>query len=138
MQVQPYLFYPGNCAEALAFYEKSAGATVSVMMRYREAPEKIPVPPGWEEKIMHANITLGDTQFMAADGPCDTPHPGFHGFGMALSVQDKAQAEQLFTALSAGGEITMPFQPTFWSPGFGMLKDRFGVMWMVVSEQPPA
>ncbi|WP_159566499.1 VOC family protein [Budvicia diplopodorum] len=136
MELQPYLFFDGNCEEALEFYQRSIGAKVTMMMRYKESPDKSsdPVPAEWQNKIMHANVVIGDSQFMASDGQCDYSHPGFHGFSLSLNIQDKAEAERLFNSLASGGKINMPFQRTFWSKGFGMLTDRYGIGWMVMSE----
>ncbi|AKJ41857.1 VOC family protein [Pragia fontium] len=136
MEVQPYLFFNGNCEEALEFYQRSIGAEVTVLMRYCESPDAltIPVPDEWQDKILHANITVGQSQFMASDGQCDKNHASFSGFSLSLHAESKVEAERLFRSLSAGGKINLPFQRTFWSSGFGMLTDRFGVGWMVMSD----
>ncbi|PHI30215.1 VOC family protein [Budvicia aquatica] len=138
MELQTYLFFDGNCEEALEFYQRSIGAEVTVMMRYKDSPDQSsgPIPDEWQNKIMHANITIGNSQFMASDGQCDhnLDHLGFHGFSLSLNVKDRAEAERLFKSLCAGGKISMPFQKTFWSSGFGTLTDRYGVGWMVMSD----
>ena len=53
------------------------------------------------------------------------------GFGVTVAVPTTAEAERIFKALAEGGRVTMPFEATFWSPGFGMVTDRFGTPWMV-------
>lgn len=130
MYVEPYLFFEGRCEEALAFYRQALGAEVTVLMRYRESPEPGMSPPGAEEKVMHANLRIGETTLMASDGLCKG-QPAFQGFSLSLAVADEAEARRLFTALSAGGVVQMPLARTFWSPCFGMVVDRFGVPWMV-------
>ena len=133
MQVQSYLFFDGRCEEAVAFYQKALGARLEFMMRYGESPDPLPpemVPPGNENKIMHASLQLGDTLVMA----CDDCSPGkrpFQGFSLSLGVKTAAEADQLFAALVDQGTVIMPLGKTFWSPRFGMLSDRFGVGWMV-------
>ena len=130
--VQPYLFFSGNCQEAIEFYRVAVGAQVDQVSLFKDSPEPPPpgmLPPGFENKVMHATFRIGSTAIMASDGCGDTS--SFSGFSLSLQVPDLATAEKAFAALSAGGKISMPMQKTFWSPGFGMLSDRFGVGWMV-------
>ena len=133
MQIQSYLFFNGSCGEALDFYEKALGARVDMRMTFKEAPEPPPpdmVPADWGDKIMHASFFIGDTMVMASDG-CDSDSRGFSGFSLSLSVKTAQEADRSFAALSDGGQVTMPLGQTFWSPRFGMLKDRFGIGWMI-------
>lgn len=132
MYVQPYLFFGGRCEEALEFYSKSLGAKVEMMMRFNESPEPMPpdtVPPGFEDKVMHASFRIGDSLVMASDG-CDEAS-NFSGFSLSLSVSNEEEADRVFAALSEGGKVGMPLGRTFWSPRFGMLTDQFGIGWMV-------
>ena len=114
------------------FYQKTLGAEVQVMMRYKEHPEPPPAgqtPPDWGDKIMHTSITIGETVVMASDG-CGA-EVAFEGFSLSISVPDEADADRVFAALSEGGQVRMPLSKTFWSPRFGMVQDKFGVGWMV-------
>jgi PhnB protein len=136
MNVQPYLFFDGKCEEALEFYKSAIGAKVDMMMRFSEAPEKPPegaMPAGSEKKIMHASFTVGDTQIMASDGHC-AGKPSFQGFGLALNAANDAEADKLFDAVGKGGQVQQPLTKTFFASRFGMVTDRFGVMWMVIAE----
>ncbi len=131
--IQAYLFFNGRCEEALDFYRKALGAEVQMIMRYKESPEPPPpgmVPPGFENKVMHASFRVGETTVMASDGRSDEK-PAFEGFSLAVSVANEAEADRVFAALSKGGKVQMPLTKTFWSPRFGMLEDRFGIGWMV-------
>lgn len=133
MLIQPYLFFNGRCEEAINFYQRALGAKAGLMMRYKESPEPPPpgmVPPGSEEKIMHAELQIGDTIVMVSDGNC-AGKPSFAGFSLSIALKDPAQAERFFSALADGGQVQMPLGKTFWSPCFGMLVDRFGVGWMI-------
>lgn len=131
--VQPYLFFEGRCEEALAFYEKALGAERGQLMRYSENPEPpradCPTPPG--NKVMHCNFTVGGTQIMASDGMASGT-TNFKGFGLTLGAATVSDAERLFNALADGGKVQMPLGKTFYSPAFGMVEDRFGVVWMVM------
>lgn len=134
MYVQPYLFFDGTCEAALDFYRKALGAEVTMLMRYKESPEPPPpgmVPPGSENKVMHASFRIGDTTVMASDGNCQGK-PSFQGFALSLSVPNEAEADRLFAALAEGGKVQLPLTKTFFSSRFGMVADRFGVGWMVI------
>ncbi len=131
--VQPYLFFNGNCEQAVEFYRNALGAHVEFSIRYKESPEPPPpgmVPPGFENKIMHTSFRIGETTVMASDG-CSADKPQFEGFSLSLSVPNEKEADRAFAALSKGGQVKMPLTKTFWSPRFGMVQDRFGVGWMV-------
>jgi len=132
-QIQPYLSFDGRCEEALEFYKKAVGAQVDMLMRLKDAPEQPPpgaVPPGSENKIMHASFRIGDSMLMASDGYCKGS-PTFQGISLSIGASDPADAERKFKGLSEGGTVSMPLTKTFFSPAFGMLVDRFGVSWMV-------
>jgi len=131
MHVQPYLFFDGRCEEALEFYGRTLGAQVEMLMRFRDSPDPASGPPGADDKIMHAAVRIGDTTVLASDGHC-AGQPKFQGFALTLSLADTAEAERVFAALTDGGQVQMPLGPTFFSPAFGMLADKFGVSWMIM------
>jgi PhnB protein len=132
MQVQAYLFFEGRAEEAIEFYRKTLGAEVLMLMRYKDSPEPQPkgthTPPG--NKVMHSSVRIGDTEIMASDGFAQGK-PNFQGFALALNARDDAQARRWFEALADGGQVRQPLIETFFSSSFGMLTDRFGLMWMV-------
>ena len=137
MQVQPYLFFDGRCEEALEFYRSALGAEVEMLMRFKDSPEPPPpgmVPPGAENKVMHAAFRIGDTMVLASDGRC-LGQPSFQGFALSLTAANEAEAKRLFASLAEGGQVQMPLAKTFFSPRFGMVADRFGVSWMVYVAQ---
>jgi len=136
MQVQPYLFFEGRCEEAIEFYRRALGAEVTMLMRYKESPEPPKpgmVPPGSEDKVLHASLRIGDTTVFASDGRCQG-RPSFQGFSLSLTATDDAEAERLFASLAEGGQVQMPLAKTFFSSRFGMVADRFGVLWMILVE----
>ena len=105
-----------------------------MLMRFKDSPEphrRGAMPPGSENKVMHASLQIGDTTLMASDGRC-AGKPNFQGFSLSLTADDEAEAERLFAALGDGGQVQMPLTKTFFSPRFGMVADRFGVAWMVI------
>jgi len=134
MQVQPYLFFDGRCEEAIEFYRRTLGAEVQMLMRWQDSPEPCPegtIPPGSENKVMHAALQIGGTTVMASDGRCGGA-PTFQGFSLSLDAADDAEAKRLFDALSDGGQVQMPLGKTFFASSFGMVADKFGVSWMVI------
>jgi|SRR5689334_18463936 len=135
MQIEPYLFLDGRCEEAIEFYRRALGARVEMLMRWKDCPEppndRNMIPPGGENKVMHAQFWVGSTKVMASDGRC-TGKPTFQGFALSLTAADEAEADRLFNTLADGGQIQMPIGRTFFSPRFGMVADRFGVSWMIV------
>jgi len=136
MQVQPYLFFDGRCEEAIEFYRSALGAEVEMLMRFKDSPDPPPpgmVPPGGENKVMHAALRVGDAMVLASDGRC-SGQPSFLGFALSLTAANEAEADRLFAALAEGGQVQMPLAKTFFSPRFGMVADRFGVSWMVYVE----
>ena len=132
MQINPYLFYDSNCEAAFKFYEKVLGGKIEMMLRNEEAPESMPSPPERKKMIMHARISINGEILMASDAPPDHFHKA-QGFAVTLTVDDPTEAERKFKALSDGGNVTMPFGKTFFSKGFGMCVDQFGIPWMVNS-----
>jgi PhnB protein len=132
MIVQSYLFFDGRCEEALEFYKKAIGAEVTAMMRNSDSPDQSMCVPGTENKVMHANFKIGDTQLMASDGMC-SGSPKFAGVSLSITAQDAAEAERLFAALSEGGQVQLAMHETFFAERFGMAADKFGVSWMVIA-----
>lgn len=131
MLLEPYLFFEGRCAEAVEFYKSALGAELEMFMHYKDSPDPSACGPGMEDKVMHASIRIGQQRMMLSDGRCDKP-ASFSGFSLSLSAADATEADRLFTALGKGGQVHMPLTETFFSPRFGMVADRFGVLWMVI------
>jgi PhnB protein len=133
MRVQPYLFFEGRCEEAIEFYRNALGAEVTMLMRYKDSPEPSQPgmhPPGSENKVMHASLRIGETTVLVSDGRCQG-QSSFQGFSLSLTVSDDAEAERRFASLADAGQVLMPLAKTFFSSRFGMVTDRFGLLWMV-------
>ncbi len=134
MQMNPYLYFDGDCEAAFKFYEAVLGANIVVMMTHEGTPAAEQVPAEWRAKILHGRLTIGDQVLMASDAP-----PGRFekqaGFSLNLGFTDAAEAERIFHALANNGTEIMPIAETFWAVRFGMLVDRFGIPWMVNCEK---
>jgi PhnB protein len=133
-QLQPYLFFEGRCEEAVEFYRRALGAEVLMLVRFKDSPEPPQpgmVPPNSGDKIMHGSLRIGESTVMVSDSQCGGK-PHFEGFSLSLTVSSEAEADRLFGGLADGGQVRMPLAKTFFSPRFGMVADRFGILWMIL------
>ena len=142
MKLNPYLNFPGTCEEAMNTYAKVLGGKITAAVPYGEGPPDMPVGPEYKNWLMHCWLDVGDQAIMGADMAKDWA-PNIdkpkNGFDVTLHFDDADKAKAAFEALSEGGKVVMPFNATFWSPGYGSCIDKFGVPWMVnVSGSPPA
>jgi len=137
--IQPYLFFDGKCEEAIGFYQRTIGAELKMLLRFKDSPEP-PQPgctPADTNKVMHAQFQIGESLVMASDGRA-TGTPRFEGFALSLTVKTEAEADKVFNALAEGGKVEMALGKTFFSKRFGMVEDRFGVFWMVLVMPEPS
>jgi PhnB protein len=123
MQVEPYVYFQGRCEEALEFYRDALGAEATVVARF-------------EDKVGHAEVRIGDTVLLASDGQGGQGEgpAEFSGFSLSLAASDDAEAERLFAALSDGGTVQVPVAPTPFASRLGLTTDKFGVPWLVASQ----
>lgn len=153
MQIQPYLFFEGRCEEAIAFYRQALDAEVVMLSRFGDMPPDAndggdagggdgqgcagggAPPPA--EAVMHAELRIGTSRLLLSDG-FTAGQAEFKGVSLALSVADDAEAARRFEVLADGGKIEMPLGPSFFSTAFGVVRDRFGVSWMVVGPESGA
>ncbi len=133
MQINTYLMFPGTCEEAFKLYAKVLGGKIEAMMPHAGTPAEAHTPPEWKNKIMHARLSVGDQVLMGSDSPPQYQSKP-QSFSVSLGVNDPAEAERIYNALSEGGKITMPLGQTFWARKFGMFQDRFGIPWMINCE----
>jgi PhnB protein len=130
-QINAYLAFDGNCAEAMRFYERVLEGNLKALLKNSETPAAEHVPAGNEDRIMHAYLEFDGGSLMAGDALASDQYQGMKGFSLTLQYGDTAEAEGVFNALSEGGKVTMPWSPTFWAEAFGMVTDRYGTPWIV-------
>jgi PhnB protein len=135
MQINPYLFFQGNCEEAFRFYERALGGKIEMIHRYGGSPAEAHTPPDWQNKIMHARLVAEDQVLMGSDAPPEQRDAATGGFYVSLSLTDIVRAERIFRALAENGTVRMEFQQTFWAERFGMVVDQFGIPWMINCEK---
>ena len=132
MQVNPYLYFNGNCEEAFKFYEKHLGAKIVSVFRWNQMPNAAKnTPPGYENALLHAQLELGDTVVMASDVPPNMFQP-MRSVYLSLAVDSDEEAERVYALLVDGGEVYMKMGETFFAHRFGQLRDKFGTNWMVI------
>jgi PhnB protein len=130
MNVMPYLFFKGDCAKALAFYQETVGAKISGLMLNKDAPDAESRMPGPDDMVMNAFLQIGQATLMASDSPADW-YDKPQGFRVYLEADSAAEAKRIFNAFADGGTVAMPIGNTFWAELFGMVTDKFGTPWMV-------
>jgi PhnB protein len=130
MKLNPYLSFDGDCEAAFTVYAQVLGGTIGDKMTWGESPEAHEMPPGWEHKIMHMQMRLGDQAIMGADSPPDYFEEP-QGTSILINLEDPEQAERVFAAFAETGNVKMPIQETFWAQRFGMVTDQFGTPWMI-------
>jgi len=133
MQLDAYLTFNGNCADAMRFYQRTLGGKLD-LMTHAQSPIAGQTPPGSENRIMHARLAIDGRLLMASDSMAGHPYEGMKGFSLSLIYPTVAEATRVFNALADGGKVIMPLDKTFWAKAFGMLVDRFGTPWMVNGE----
>jgi PhnB protein len=130
-QLNAYLSFNGNCAEAMRFYERTLNGKLEALLTFAQTPIADQTPAADANKIMHAYLLIDGQALMAADAPSGMTYEPMKGCALTLSYKTADEAKQIFDALSEGGKITMKFEPSFWADGFGMVDDRFGTHWIV-------
>ncbi|HEU0121286.1 MAG TPA: glyoxalase/bleomycin resistance/extradiol dioxygenase family protein [Bryobacteraceae bacterium] len=133
LTVEPYIFYKGNCREAMEFYKSAVGAEILFSQTVGESPMSGMSDPN---NIMHATIKIGNSTLMMSDNCEPGDVPTGTQISLAIGLRDTAKAKEIFDNLAEGGSITMPLEKTFWAESFGMLTDKFGVKWLINSEAP--
>lgn len=132
MQVEPYLFYDGTCADAMSWYHTLLGGELQ-LMRYSQAPPeaRCDMPGTDAQRVMHALLRFPGGAFMASDTPGAEPCGPIANAAVCLTFDTLAHAERIFAAFAQDGTVQVDFGPTFWAQGFGMVRDRFGTPWMI-------
>ena len=131
--LKTYVNFAGNCSEALRYYEQHLGGTISSLMTHAQVPGPRSVDPEWKDMVLHARLSVGGTELMAADIPNAQPMRSAY---LSLNVDTDSEAERIFAALADGGRVLMPMEETFFATRFGQVQDRFGINWMVLNERP--
>ncbi|MBO1004364.1 VOC family protein [Pseudogracilibacillus auburnensis] len=137
--IQPYLTMNGNGQEAVTFYEDALDAKVLAMHTFGEFHNnaETPMPDDVKNRVMNAQLAVGDTKLMISDtypGPHEESYQLGNQVTIALMVSSVEKSQEVFNKLQDGGKVTMPLQETFWSPSYGQVTDKFGVMWQVSTE----
>lgn len=135
MRIAPHLCFDGQCEAAFTFYQEVFGGELATLKRYGDTPMGQSVPDDWQTRIAHATLVWPGYELLGADVlPEQFQAP--QGFIIAVGVEEPAKARDLFDALAFGATIITPFESTFWTAGYGMLVDQFGIPWEINCEEP--
>ena len=130
----PYLTFRGTCREAMTFYADVFGGEIDMMMKPGDAPD-FDVPPGKEDWVMHTGLQFeGGGAIFASDDMFGDAEP-MQGSSIHMAFPTAEEGRVAFEKLAEGGEVRMPYGETFWTPGFGTLRDRFGINWMISTNE---
>jgi PhnB protein len=129
MKTSTYLNFDGRCAEAFDCYARCLNGRITMLTRHGETPMADQVGADWRDKVVHAELAVGDQLLMGSDVP-PAMYEAPRGFSVQIEFDDIAEGERAFAALADGGEVRMPFAETFWAKRFGMVVDKFGIPWM--------
>lgn len=131
MSFAPYIGFAGNARDAMTFYASVFEASDLHFNNFSDMPAD-QRPPGTDGMVMHAQFSAGPgAPLMGCDIPPGKGEPGPGSHLVYHAAPDATIAARIFDALSVGGEVERPLAPTFWSPAFGKLNDRFGTRWMI-------
>jgi PhnB protein len=130
MKINPYLGFNGTCDAAFKFYEQCTGGKILFKITYGESPMAAQTPAHLHNRILHVTLQIGNYQLQGGDAPPQYFSPP-QGFSVSIDLDDPAEADRLYKALSENGHIKMPLQETFWAARFGMFIDQFGTPWMI-------
>ena len=134
MKLRAQLNFGGNCEEAFRFYEKHLGGKITMMLDQSSLPN---APKGGGKAIIHARLTIGDTELYGNDVPPQA-FKRVQSAYLNLSVDSPQEAERVHAVLAEGGEVYIPLEENFFASRFSQLRDRFGVAWSIVHERPRA
>ena len=130
MRLDVYVNYRGTCEQAFHFYEEHLGGRITFLSRHRDQPGS-QIGADYQDKVLHARITIGDTVLMGADMPQAEPMRSAY---LTLRLDSEREAERVYTLLNEGGEIFMKMEKTPFANRFAMLRDKFGTSWMLLHE----
>lgn len=136
LRLIPYLVLNGTASEAIAFYEQALGAEVLYKQTFGEMPEnpEFPLPAEAKNRVGHATLKIGESHLMLSDTFPGQPHQTGDQVTICISLGDKADAERIFAKLQEGGQVHMPLQETFFSPAYGSVRDKFGIIFQIFTE----
>ncbi|NPV91942.1 MAG: VOC family protein [Firmicutes bacterium] len=130
MPIEVYVFFNGNCREAVEFYAEVFGTEKPKIMTYGEMPNP---DPGLSEeagsRVLHTLMNISGSSVMFSDFPPGMPYTAGNNFSLVIVSPDVEEIKTLFNRLKEGGSVSMELQETFWSKCYGMLTDRFGIGW---------
>jgi PhnB protein len=137
MRVSCHVSFDGQCAVAFRTYQRLLGGAITTLLKFGDSPLANQVPAEWQHRVLHANLILNGQELLMGSDAFPNAYQRPQGFSASLAIPEPTKAEEVFHELAEGGHVQMPYQKTFWSVGYGVLVDRFGVPWEINCEKPP-
>lgn len=136
MALNVYLYFNGNCREAVGFYAQVFGAQPPRIMTYGDAPGNpaFPLPEEARQLVLHAELDISGSTVMFSDVFPGRPFSTGNNISLTVVNKDMEQIKAIFNSLKAGGTVDMELQETFWSKCYGTVTDKFGINWQVSHE----
>ena len=129
MKLTPYIHFQGNAEEAMKFYAEALGGEIIAISRYGDSP--MPSDEDYKDKVIHGRLQFGDNVIMISDTFKGNTISTGGNIQLSVELTKEGQIDEIFKKLGEGGNVTMELQDTFWGARFGMLRDKFGVSWML-------
>lgn len=136
MDIRPYLFFNGQAREAATLYADIFGVPLPPLMTMKDAPAGMDIPEERKNWIMHCDLKIGNSGIFLSDDVMANS-AAMDGASVMVTLPTAKEAKRIYDALSKGGEVRMKWEPTFWSAGFGTLTDKFGIRWMIGTDEAP-
>jgi PhnB protein len=136
MTITPYLSFHGDCEAAFRYYQQHLDGRELTLRPFSGSPAHDAAPGGWQDKVMHGSIRIGEQLLMGSDVMSGEAARSMQGCALAITTDNEAEAERMFAALADGGEVSMALAPTFFARRFGTVTDRFKVNWMLICQDP--
>ncbi|PYI55685.1 VOC family protein [Paenibacillus flagellatus] len=137
LTLTPFIQLDGKAEEAIRFYEQALEAEVVFKQTFGDAPAdpERPMPDSLKGRVAHSVLKVGDAELFVADSETESSERPGSLVCVCISTADVARSQRLFESLSRGGRVDMPLQPTYFSPGFGVVTDKFGVVFQIFTKR---
>lgn len=129
LSIVPYLFFKGNCKEAMEFYKNAFGGELTVQTM-ADSPPEMQMPDMNPNSVMHARL-VGPVSLMASDSPKASDESAKIELAVNGPAADEAKMREMFEKLADGGKVTMKLEKMPWGDIYGQLTDKYGIQWMM-------
>jgi PhnB protein len=130
MEPTIYLFFKGNCLEAMTHYAEVLGGEIQGVFRNADAPDQESRMPGGDDLVMNMVMSLGHATVMASDNS-EEMYEKPSGFRVSIAPTSREEFDRIFALADGAQSVEMAPEETFWAERFAMFRDRYGTPWML-------